>query len=502
MKKVLVANRGEIAVRIIRALRARGLGSVAVYSDADRREPPVRLADEAVRIGPPPPGRSYLVADRILEAARATGADAIHPGYGFLSENADFAERVEAAGLTWIGPPASAIRLMGDKVAARRKMAEAGVPIIPGSTEPVERDGLLATARATGFPLMLKAAGGGGGKGIRIVHEESELLSSFDRAAAEAGAAFGNAAVYVERLLASPRHVEIQILADSHGHAFHVGERECSLQRRHQKILEECPSPSVDRDTCAEMGDAAVRAAEAIGYRNAGTVEFLVDASGAFHFLEMNTRLQVEHPVTEMVYDVDLVGEQLRIANGDAVSIDPHFLQPNGHAIEVRLYAEDPENGFLPSIGRIDHLDLPGGPGVRLDASLYEGQEVPLHYDPLLGKLIVWGGTRGRAIARLRQALRETVIAGDGIRTNVSFLTALVHDQAFVHGDYDTGTVEARLPKLIAPDPSAARVAAIAGALLRHRRAGRPAAPLRANGVDTAVSAWVAADRAARLRER
>jgi acetyl-CoA carboxylase biotin carboxylase subunit len=496
MRKVLVANRGEIAIRVIRACRSLGIPSVAVYSDADRREAHVRLADEAVRIGPPPPLESYLNVDAILEAARTSGAEGIHPGYGFLSENAAFARAVAKAGLTWIGPPAEAIRLMGDKVEARSRMAAAKVPVIPGTLEPLkDAEAAGRAAEEIGFPVMLKAVGGGGGKGIRIVRTPGELAPSFDRAAGEAGSAFGNASLYLEKLLVNPRHVEVQVLADGHGNTIHLGERECSLQRRHQKVVEECPSPRLSAERREEMGTAAVRAAEAIDYRNAGTVEFLVDDAGEFYFLEMNTRLQVEHPVTEMVYRVDLVREQLRIARGEPMSLRQETLRADGHAIEVRIYAESARDGFLPSAGKIEHLSLPGGPGVRLDASLFEGQEVSLHYDPILGKLITWGSDRAEAVARLRQALSETRIGG--IRSSVSFLLAVIDDPAFRDGVYDTGTLESRLDELLEREVGdESEVAALAAAILaHHRRGGRR----RVAESGSRTSPWVLTHRRALL---
>jgi acetyl-CoA carboxylase biotin carboxylase subunit len=498
MQKVLVANRGEIAVRVIRACRALGISTVAVFSDADRREAHVRMADEAVRIGPPPPLESYLSVPAVLEAARTSGADGIHPGYGFLSENAGFADAVRDAGLVWIGPPAEAIRLMGDKVEARSRMAAAGVPVIPGTLEPLANaDAAREAAAEIGFPIMLKAVGGGGGKGIRIVEREEDLRSSFERAAAEAGSAFDNPALYVEKLLVGPRHIEIQVLADDHGRTVHLGERECSLQRRHQKLVEECPSPRLSAERRTEMGAAAVRAAEAIGYRNAGTVEFLVDAEDRFYFLEMNTRLQVEHPVTEQVYRVDLVEEQLRIARGEPMSLRQENLRMEGHAIEMRIYAESARDGFLPSAGRIERLALPGGPGVRLDASLYEGQEVSLHYDPILGKLITWGRDRSQAIARLRQALHELRI--EGIATSIPFLLSLTEDEAFVRGEYDTGTLTSRMDRILEDESGGAHeTAALAAALLTHARRNRGRTRVEGPG-SGAASPWVLVHRRAVL---
>jgi acetyl-CoA carboxylase biotin carboxylase subunit len=499
MQKVLVANRGEIAIRIIRALRSLGIPSVAIYSDADRAETHVRLADEAVRIGPPPPLESYLSIPAVIGAARETGADGIHPGYGFLSENAAFAQAVVDAGITWIGPPAEAIRLMGDKVAARGRMSGASVPVIPGTLEPItDVDVAVTAAEEVGFPIMLKAVGGGGGKGIRIVREAGALPEAFARASAEAGSAFDNPAMYVERLLENPRHVEVQVLADAHGNTIHIGERECSIQRRHQKLVEECPSPRLSEERRAEMGQAAVNAARAIDYLNAGTVEFLIDESGEFYFLEMNTRLQVEHPVTEAVYRVDIVQEQIRIAGGEPMTLHQEDLRPDGHAIEVRIYAESPRDGFLPSAGRIDHLVLPGGPGVRLDASLYDGQEVSLHYDPILGKLITWGSDRPQAIARLRQALSEMRIGG--IRTSLSYLLGLTEEPDFVNGVYDTGTLERRTDSLLEKETGVDQdTAALAAALLAHARRGRQRPAAGPEGPAGGLSPWVLAHRRSQL---
>ena len=514
-RRVLVANRGEIALRVIRACRELGLQSVAVYSDADRSALHVRAADFAQHLGPPPPRESYLDGAKVLEAAKRAGADAIHPGYGFLSENADFAKAVADAGLVWIGPPAAAMRAMGEKTAARRTMKAAGVPIVPGVVDPIEDPKeLLRIAREVGFPVMLKAAGGGGGKGIRIVHAEGELLSSFERARSEAQNAFKSSAVYLEKFLPSAHHVEIQVLADAHGHAIHLGERECSMQRRHQKVIEESPSPLMTPELRAAMGAAAVRAATAVGYVNAGTIECLVpelpaESSGAggaavgarrdgvrdFYFLEMNTRLQVEHPVTELVTGLDLVQLQLRIAAGEPLPLTQEDVHLGGHAIEARICAEEPERGFAPATGTVKRLDLPGGPGVRLDSALFEGLEVPVHYDSMLAKLIVRAATRELAIERMLRALRETRIAG--VPNNVAFLRRLVDSPEFRSGRYHTKTIEQRLDALLAPPPRAEleRVAAIAALL--HRESLRRRAEersLHGNGAEPA-SAWSLAGR-------
>jgi len=441
VRKVLIANRGEIALRIVRTLREMGLRSVAVFSQADRNELHVRAADEAYPIGPPAPSESYLCGDRIVAVAKEAGCDAVHPGYGFLSENAGFARAVEEAGLTFIGPSPESIEAAGDKLRARVTMKAAGVPVIPGSEAPcADLAAVEEAARATGFPLALKAVGGGGGKGIRIVREASELKSAYARASSEAESAFGNGALYVERFLDAPRHIEVQVLADHHGHVVHLGERECSIQRRHQKLLEETPSPFVDAALRARMGEAAIRAARAVDYRNAGTVEFLVDKAGEFYFLEMNTRIQVEHPITELVYGVDLVRLQVRIAEGRPLPFEQDDLKPLGHAIEVRLTAEDPAAGFFPQTGKVQALRLPEGPGVRVDASLYPGQTISLHYDPMIGKVIVHGRDREDAIARLKRALIEMRLVG--VKTCAPLLRALLDDPRFKTGDTDTAYLE------------------------------------------------------------
>ena len=504
LKKVLVANRGEIALRVIRTLREMGIGSVAVFSEADRDELHVRAADEAYGIGPPAPSASYLNAARIVETAVQAGCDAVHPGYGVLSENAAFAKRVEDAGLVFIGPTPSAIAGMGDKLQARITMKKAGVPVIPGGLAPVTTvKEAQAVAKETGFPVVLKAVGGGGGKGIRIVREPKDLEASFRRAASEAESAFGNAEVYVERYLERPRHIEVQVLADTQGNTVHLGERECSIQRRHQKLLEESPSPFVDAALRKKMGEAAVLAAKAVGYRGAGTVEFLADAKGGFYFLEMNTRIQVEHPVTEMVYGVDLVRLQVRVAEGRPLPFRQEDLKPTGHAIEVRLTAEDPAAGFLPQTGRVQALRMPEGPGVRVDHSLYPGQQITLHYDPMIGKVIVHGRDRADATARLRRALAELRLVG--IRTCVPLLRALLQDKRFVAGDTNTWFLEEfvkdgawqALPEL--QGMPAELPAVITAVLYAHGRQGAGRAVLgRRDGV--ARSAWLEAGRREAMR--
>jgi acetyl-CoA carboxylase biotin carboxylase subunit len=441
IKKVLIANRGEIALRVIRTLREMGIRSVAVFSDADRMELHVRSADEAYPIGPPAPSESYLRGDKIIEVALEAGCQAVHPGYGFLSENADFARAVEEAGLIFIGPTADSIARAGDKVVARRTMLAAGVPVIPGSDGPVgDPDELAGIAARIGFPVALKAVGGGGGKGIRVVYEEGELRAAFERASSEAASAFGNAAMYVEKFLVAPRHIEVQVFADNHGNTVHMGERECSIQRRHQKLLEETPSPFVDDDLRARMGAAAVAAAKAVNYRNAGTVEFLVDAEKNFYFLEINTRIQVEHPITEMVYGIDLVRLQVRAAQGRELFFKQEQLVPSGHAIEVRLTAENPFTSFMPEAGVVRSVRMPEGPGVRIDASLYPGQEIKLFYDPMIGKIITHGYDREDSTARMIRALMELRLVG--VRTCAPLLLMVLQDERFRKGECDTSFLE------------------------------------------------------------
>ncbi len=472
--KVLVANRGEIALRVVRACQELGLGSVAVFSEPDEFSPHVLLADEAVPIGPAEASRSYLDAEALVRAARQTGAGAVHPGYGFLAENPAFARRVEDAGLVFVGPPAAAIAAMGDKTAARSRMLGAGVPVVPGS-EAALGDAAAARREAerVGFPVLLKAAAGGGGKGMRIVEDPGELERSFEAATREAGQAFGDSRVYVEKFLAAPRHIEFQVLADGHGTTLHLGERECSIQRRHQKLVEESPSPAIDPATRARMGAVAVAAAEAVGYIGAGTVEFLFE-DGAFYFLEMNTRIQVEHPVTELVTGIDLVQWQLRIAAGEHLPAALWNGVPSGHAIECRISGEDPFAGFVPSTGRIDSLQVPTGPGVRWDGGIADGFEVGLHYDPLLAKLVVHGPTRDAAIVRMRRALRELQI--EGVRTTQPFHLAVMDEEDFRAGRLSIRYVEDH-PQLLRDGAAEwqVRAAAIAAALLEDgaRQGGR-----------------------------
>jgi acetyl-CoA carboxylase, biotin carboxylase subunit len=469
-KKVLVANRGEIAVRIFRACGERGLGTVAVYSDADRPALHVRYADEAYRIGPAPARESYLNVDAIIEAAKAAEADAIHPGYGFLSENADFAQAVIDAGLIWIGPTPDAIRAMGDKVRARLAMIAAGVPVVPGTEIGLSDDEAQQAANTIGFPVLIKASAGGGGRGMRVVNTPAELPGALGSARREALAAFGNDTVYLEKLILNARHVEIQILADQHGSCIYLGERECSIQRRHQKLIEEAPSVAVNPELRAEMGAIAVRAAQAVNYSNAGTIEFLLDRTGQFYFLEMNTRLQVEHPVTELVTGVDIVKEQLAIAGGRKLRYRQEDINIKGHAIECRITAEDPYNGFLPQAGRISGLIEPTGPGVRLESGIYAGFEVTPYYDSLLAKLVAYGETRAEAVLRMRRALEELRIGG--IHTTIPFHEQVMDSTRFQIGQFDTGFIDGPNGFRITERPSRnlARVAAVAAAMVEHER--------------------------------
>ncbi len=494
-RSLLVANRGEIAVRILRTCRRLGIRTIQVASTADREGLPVRLADSAVVIGPPEPRASYLDIERILDAARRTGAEAIHPGYGFLSENPEFAAAVEKAGLVFVGPPAAAIRAAGNKVAARRLMAAAGVPVVPGTGDAVaDLAALREAVDRVGFPVMLKAAAGGGGRGIRLVRTAGELEAAFQRAAGEARTAFGDASVFVEKAIEDPRHIEVQILADASGGAVHLFERECSIQRRHQKLLEETPSPFLTPELRSAMGEAAVRCARAAGYVNAGTVEFLVDRDRNFWFLEMNTRLQVEHPVTEMTLGLDLVALQLAIAGGGRLPFAQDALRSRGHAIEVRVCAEDPDQGHVPAVGRVEELFLPGGPGIRVDTALCTGLPVTLWYDSLLAKLIAHGPDRASALASLRQALREFRIMG--VTTNLAFLLDVVESRAFADGAYDTGFL-ARFGRA-APDDEAVGLAAVVAAVAAHAADAAPA-PRAVTGVG-GDDPWTRAARLGGLR--
>jgi acetyl-CoA carboxylase biotin carboxylase subunit len=440
MQKILIANRGEIALRIIRTARKMGIATVAVYSEADRQALHVRQADEAILIGPAPSIQSYLNKDRILEAARLTGADAIHPGYGFLSENASFARAVQEAGLTFIGPNPESIRLMGSKLAAKEAVKKYGIPLVPGLDQAVDDPKeAIKLARSIGFPILIKASAGGGGKGMRIVENESELESQMERAISEAQSAFGDGSVFIEKYVTKPRHIEIQVLADGHGNTLHLFERECSIQRRHQKVVEEAPSAVLTPEIRKAMGEAAVRVARACDYLGAGTVEFLVDEKLDFYFLEMNTRLQVEHPVTELITGIDLVEQQIRIARGEALRYKQEDLRIEGHAVELRVYAEDPFHQFLPSIGKIIRYERPGGIGIRLDDGYEEGMEIPIFYDPMIAKLIAYGRTRDEAINRMHKAIEEYIV--EGVATTLPFGKFAMEHPAFRSGDFDTGFI-------------------------------------------------------------
>ena len=447
-KKILIANRGEIAVRIARACRDMGIASVAVFSDADRAALHVRLSDEAYRAGPAPSRESYLRIDKLMEIARRAGCDALHPGYGFLAENPELARACAANNITFIGPSPEAMAKLGSKTAARQLAAYAGVPMVPGTKEPMENlNEAGAIARGLGYPVLLKAVAGGGGKGMRVVHADSEMPAAWRDAGSEAWNAFGDARLYLEKYVDRPRHIEIQIFGDAHGRIVHLGERECSVQRRHQKVIEESPSSIMTADLRRAMGEAAVRLAKDAGYVNAGTVEFLVDTQRNFYFLEVNTRLQVEHPVTELVTGLDLVKLQIRIAAGEPLPFAQEDVKLSGHAVECRLYAEDPANQFFPSPGTILSRRAPSGPGIRLDDGVYEGFTVSTEYDPMLGKLISWGEDRAEAIARLRRALEEYSVTG--IKTNTGLLLCILRDPEFIRGDISTRWLDERLPHFL-----------------------------------------------------
>jgi acetyl-CoA carboxylase, biotin carboxylase subunit len=501
-RKILIANRGEIAIRVMRACRELGVSPVAVYSEADRNALHVQMADEAYLIGPPPATESYLVIDRIIEAALASRAEAIHPGYGFLAENAQFARACEQHGLVFIGPPSAAIELMADKTAARRAMQAAGVPVVPGIDRSLHDDDEARQVIASmGYPVMIKAALGGGGRGMRIVHDEVQLAEALRAARSEARSSFGDAAIYIEKYVSNPRHVEIQVLADAHGGIVHLGERECSIQRRHQKVVEESPSPLMTEDLRDQMGEVAVRAAQAANYRNAGTVEFLVDEDSHFFFLEMNTRLQVEHPVTEMVTGIDLVQTQLRIAVGEPLGYRQEEIKLRGAAIECRIYAEDPAYNFRPSPGRISVLQPPAGPWVRDERGVFAGSEVSPFYDPMISKLVVWGETRQKAIARMQRALGEYVIGG--IKTTIPFHQWLMDDEDFQAGCLDTGFIERRYrPQATRRDELTQDMALIAAAL-DHCQATQKAAatPMPPSGRDD-VNPWKLAGRVDLMHRR
>ncbi len=460
--KILIANRGEIAVRIIRAARDLGVKTVAVYSDIDRRSLHVTMADEAYNIGPPAPGESYLVIEKIIDVIKRSGAEAVHPGYGFLSENHTFAEKCEKEGIIFIGPSSEAIRLMGDKVTARRIAQEAKVPLVPGSEGVVSDVESEVIAKRIGYPIMVKASAGGGGKGMRLVRKEEDFKGSLRMARSEARSAFGDDSVYIEKFVERPRHVEIQVIGDSYGRILHLFERECSIQRRHQKVIEEAPSPAIGDETRRKMGEVAVRIAKAVSYRGAGTVEFILDQNGDFYFLEMNTRVQVEHPVTEVITGVNIVKATIRTAAGEKLPFTQDDISIRGHAIECRVYAEDPEKNFLPSPGKIEYVRAPSGPFVRDDSSIYSGCDITPFYDPMLSKLIVWASNRKDAIRKMRSALREYIVLG--VRTNIGFLRRVMENEEFIRGEIDTGFIE-RHPELLPPSLEDIEPALIAAAL-------------------------------------
>ncbi|HUF04551.1 MAG TPA: acetyl-CoA carboxylase biotin carboxylase subunit [Aridibacter sp.] len=499
--KILIANRGEIAVRIIRACREMEIATVAVYSEPDADALHVRLADEAVPIGPARSSDSYLLGNKIISAAKDTGAGAIHPGYGFLSENAGFVREVTNAGLVFIGPAPEAMEAMGGKISARKIAIKAGVPVVPGTTEPLASfEAAEKTAEEVGYPVMLKASAGGGGKGMRLVHEPKGLRSAFENARAEALSGFGDDSVYIEKAVVKPRHIEIQVFGDSHGNYVHLGERECSIQRRHQKVIEECPSPINDADLRARMGECAVKVAKAVDYVGAGTVEFLVsNVDRSFYFLEMNTRLQVEHPVTELVTGIDIVREQINVSAGKALSFTQDEVEMRGHAVECRVYAEDPLNDFLPSPGKIRRLRLPQGPGIRDDGGVYEGAEVSIHYDPMISKLCAYGRDRAEAIDRMRRALAEYRV--EGIKTTLPFFREVMDDPVFLSGDLDTGFIsgfsDRRVPGAV--EETEMDLAAVAAALAYSDAVRKKAA---SGPTVRTESRWTVAARMAGLRDR
>lgn len=487
MQKILIANRGEIAQRVMRSAQKMGIKTVAVYSEIDRNAPHVRLADEAILVGPAPSNESYLVMDNIIKAAQTTGADAIHPGYGFLSENAEFAQRVTDAGLTFIGPRPHAIEVMGNKLAAKEAVADYDIPMVPGIEEAItDIDLALKIGDEVGYPILVKAAAGGGGKGMRIVHRREELAEQMERAISEATSAFGDGSVFIEKYVTSPRHIEIQVLADTHGHILHLFERECSVQRRHQKVVEEAPSAVLTPELRARMGEAAVKVAEACDYVGAGTVEFLLDADHNFYFLEMNTRLQVEHPVTEIITGIDLVEQQIRIARGEVLAFGQEDLYIQGHALELRVYAEDPLNNFLPSIGQLSKYVLPQGRGVRVDDGYEAGMEIPIYYDPMIAKLITYGDSREEAIQRMIQAINDYEI--EGIETTLPFGHFVCEHKAFTSGNFDTHFVKNHYsPEAIAEKQQAEEaIAALIGSAIYRDKSQELRLP------DAAANDWSA----------
>lgn len=481
--KILVANRGEIAVRIIRACREMGIRTVAVYSDADRSAMHVALADEAVHIGGSKPAESYLVSEKIVAACKKTGAEAVHPGFGFLSEKESFAQDCEKAGIVFIGPSSETIRLMGDKITARNIAAKAEVPLVPGSQGAVSDSEARKVASEIGYPLMIKASAGGGGKGMRLVRDESDFDSSLRMAKSEALSAFGDDSVFIERFIEKPRHIEIQVIADGHGKVLHLFERECSIQRRHQKVIEEAPSGFVSESTRKKMGEVAVNIAKAVSYKGAGTVEFIMDSGQNFYFLEMNTRIQVEHPVTEMITGFDIVKWMIRIALGEKLPFKQSDFKISGHAVECRIYAEDPEMNFLPAPGVIDYVKIPDGPGIRDDSAIFSGCEVTSFYDPMLSKLAVWAKTREEAVRKMASALGEYMVLGT--KTNIGFLIRVMKNDEFLKADIDTGFID-RHPELLAPGGEGKRKAAVAAALALHFGS----APSSESGGGKTVSGW------------
>lgn len=501
-KKILIANRGEIACRVIRACREMKIKTVAVYSEADANALHVRMADEAYPIGAPPSSESYLRWDKIIAVAKNAGAEAIHPGYGFLSENAEFVRQVTKEGITFIGPHPEAMEAMGGKISARIIAIEAGVPVVPGTTEPLKSyEEARAVSAEMGYPVMLKASAGGGGKGMRFVENEADLKNALEAAQSEAMASFSDDAVYIEKAVVRPRHIEIQVFSDKHGNHVYLGERECSIQRRHQKVIEECPSPINDPELRRAMGEAAVKVARAVGYVGAGTVEFLVsDLDKSFYYLEMNTRLQVEHPVTELVTGIDLVREQVRVAWGEQLSFTQADVKLNGHAIECRVYAEDPDNNFLPSPGKITRLKLPQGSGVRDDGGIYEGSEISIYYDPMISKFAVHGRDRAEAIDRMRRALQEYEVGG--IKTTLPFFRAVVEDEEFIEGKLDTGFIprfkERHKPEKLSDTD---RDMALIAAALAFAPSAKPAANEH-QAHENKPSRWAMAGRMAALTNR
>lgn len=467
INKILIANRGEIALRVMRSCKEKGIRSVAVYSEADRTSMHVSYADEAVCIGPAPSNESYLCIDKIIEAAKSTGAQAIHPGYGFLSENAEFSRRCEAEGIIFIGPGAESIEAMGDKISARKAMIAAGVPVVPGTAANLTEDELLKVSREIGLPIIIKASAGGGGKGMRLVREESELIEAYRAAKSEARASFSSDEVYIEKYIESPHHIEIQFLGDKHGNVVHLFDRECSVQRRHQKIVEESPSPFINDEVRFAMGEIAVKAAKSVNYVGAGTIEFLVDKDMNFYFLEMNTRLQVEHPITEEVLGIDLVKEQINIADGRKLRFKQEDIRQRGHAIECRICAEDTENGFIPTAGIINNVRTPQGIGVRVDSFIYDGYEIPIYYDSMLSKLIVWATQRKYALERMRRVLYEYKITG--IKTNIDYLRRIMDTRDFVKGDYTTHFIDENQERLQnTPDEAEAEKMAVIAAYIDY----------------------------------